>query len=386
MGNNVSSQHNNKLDYIATNYILSMNFQSLRKMHDKAYCNKLTGLTSTILAQYFKNKDIHYVLDRVKYGEENKEKDTKTDKDTNKDTNKNITTEETTQICNSISIFYVKIAHIFAAIMMALNPKYVFTDKNGKQIIIDIHDKSKIPRGIKPEIQNMGLCNNLLNILNIKDFTDKPKFCSRNKQGETLTEMPEFMELYYDSDYNSKTGNFEGMSPKIKNIFEKDLESFYYHFSGNLIMPDAVKKFSDIKLKQYDNLNLCKNPKIEPVHYRNKLFAKYAANLKEMMNFVNTKQIALLNILDSLFITTEGDIRINPKITEHNIQDIIDNTRNNILELYLKCEDDFTENIKLHEAIIESLIILTTEGQIINLNELLKRSAEKTESSDESTS
>ena len=151
-------------------------------------------------------------------------------------------------------------------------------------------------------------------------------------------------------------------------------------------MPDAVKKFSDIKLKQYDNLNLCKNPKIEPVHYRNKLFAKYAANLKEMMNFVNNKQIALLNILDSLFITTEGDIRINPKITEHTIQDIIDNTRNNILELYLKCEDDFTENIKLHEAIIESLIILTTEGQIINLNELLKKNTEKTGSSDESTS
>jgi hypothetical protein len=382
MGNNVSSQHNNNLDYIATNYILSMNFQSLRKMHDKAYCNKLTGLTSTILAQYVKHKDIHYLLDRVKYGEKNKENDN----DTDKNTDNNITAEEKQQVCNSISIFYVKIAHIFAAIMMALNPKYVFTDKNGKQIIIDIHDKNKIPKGIKPEIQNMGLCNNLLNILTIKSFTDKPKFCSRNKQGETLTEMPEFMELYYDSEYNYKTGNFEGMSPKMKNIFEKDLQSFYYHFSGNLIMSDAVKKFSDIKLKQYDNLNLCKNPKIEPIHYRNKLFAKYAANLKEMMIFVNNKQIALLNILDSLFITHEGDIRINPKITEHNIQDIIDNTRNNILELYLKCEDDFTENIKLHEAIIESLIILTTEGQIINLNELLKKNTENTESSDESTS
>jgi len=374
MGNNVSSQHNNKLDYIATNYILSMNFQSLRKMHDKAYCNKLTGLTSTILAQYFKHKDIHTLLNRVKYGEDNKDKD------------KDITAEDNTQICNAISIFYVKIAHIFAAIMMALNPKYVFTDKNGKQIIIDIHDKHKIPRGIKPEIQNIGLCNNLLNILTIKDFTDKPKFCSRNKQGETLTEMPEFMELYYDSEYNSITGNFEGMSAKMKNLFEKDLQSFYYHFSGNLIMPNAVKKFSDIKLKQYDNLNLCKNPKIEPVHYRNKLFTKYAANLKEMMIFVNTKQTALLNILDSLFMTTDGDIRINSKITEHNIQNIIDDTRNNILELYLKCEDDFTENIKLHEAIIESLIILTTEGQIINLNELLKKNTEKTGSSDESTS
>lgn len=54
--------------------------------------------------------------------------------------------------------------------------------------------------------------------------------------------------------------------------------------------------------------------------------------------------------------------------------------------LYLKCEDDFTENIKLHDTIIESLIILTTDNQIINLNELLKKTSEKTESSDESTS
>ena len=345
-----------------------MNFQSLRKMHDKTYCNKLTGLTSTLIAKYFKSKDIHYLLDRVKYGF-NTEKEEEEEIDKDKEEEEIINKQ---QICNNISIFYVKIAHIFAAIIIALNPKYVFTNKEGKQIIIDIHNKSKLPKDVKPEIQNMGLCNHLINILNVKNLTDKPKFCSINKNDKTLNEIPEFMDLYYDSNYNPKTGNFEGLSNKMKNIFKKDLTHFYFHFTGNIIMPDSIKKFSDIKLKQYDSLNLCKNYKIEPTHYRNKLFAKYAANLKEMMIFVNNKQTQLLNILDKLFITVNHNVKINPAINEQNIDNIITSTRDHLIELYLKCEDDFTYNIKLHEAIIESLIILTTDNQIINLNELLK--------------
>ena len=130
----------------------------------------------------------------------------------------------------------------------------------------------------------------------------------------------------------------------------------------------------------HDTLNLCKNPKIEPVHYRNKLFAKYADNIKKMVIFINDKQQELLNIIEILFIIKNDDVRINPIITEQIIDAIIDKTRNTILELYLKCEDDFTESIKLHEAIIESLIILTTEGQIINLNELLKQNLNSPES------
>ena len=36
------------LDYIATYYILTMDFKSLRKLYDKDYCDKLVILTSDI--------------------------------------------------------------------------------------------------------------------------------------------------------------------------------------------------------------------------------------------------------------------------------------------------------------------------------------------------
>ena len=162
------------------------------------------------------------------------------------------------------------------------------------------------------------------------------------------------------------------MSNKMNTVYELDLKNFYYHFTGNIIMPTSIKKFSDIKLKNYDSLDLCKNSKLEPLHYRNKLFAKYANNLKEMMIFINNKQIKLSKVLNKLFITVNNNVIINPEITEENINFIINDTRNQLLELYLKCEDDFNDMIKLHETIIESLIILTTDEQIINLNELLK--------------
>ena len=360
MGNSQS------LDNAASNYILSMNFQNLNKLHDKLYCNKLTGLTSTIIEKYYKTQDIHYLLDRVKYGKQNGAKNELV-----------IDSKQQKEICKQISIFYVKIAHIYSTITMALNPKYVYTDKNGKQMVVDMNNANKIPKGVKSEIKNMGLCNIYLDILNEKELTGehKPNFCNIPKKNNYLSKVPEFMNLYYDNDYNSKTGKFEGMSTKMKNIFNTDLKIFYYHFTGNLIMPDSIKSFSDIKLSHYDTLNLCKKSnKVENNHYKNKLFAKYAVNLKEMMIFIHNKQKELTSILNNLFIKdSTGTVNINSTITEQNIDDIIANTRNIILELYLKCEDDFIDSIKLYESILESLILFTTKNQIIHLNSILKK-------------
>ena len=143
MGNSQS------LDNAATNYILSMNFQNLNKLHNKLYCNKLTGLTSTIIAKYYKTNDIHYLLDRVKFGKQNEEK--------NENKDGEVDPKQRENICNQISIFYVKIAHIYSTITLALNPKYVYIDKNGKQIVVDMNDIRKIPKNVKPEIKNKNI-------------------------------------------------------------------------------------------------------------------------------------------------------------------------------------------------------------------------------------
>ena len=58
---NSSSTSNNKqfsnfyeiIDYIATYYILTMDFKSLSKLSDKEYCDNLVVLTSDIIQKYF---------------------------------------------------------------------------------------------------------------------------------------------------------------------------------------------------------------------------------------------------------------------------------------------------------------------------------------------
>ena len=58
------------IDYIATYYILTMDFKSLSKLSEKAYCDKLVVLTSDIIERYFNNMEITYLAQRIKDGVE----------------------------------------------------------------------------------------------------------------------------------------------------------------------------------------------------------------------------------------------------------------------------------------------------------------------------
>jgi len=69
MGNTTSSNSNKSpekefsnfydvIDYIATYYILTMDFKSLSKLSEKGYCDKLVVLTTDIIKRYFNDVEI----------------------------------------------------------------------------------------------------------------------------------------------------------------------------------------------------------------------------------------------------------------------------------------------------------------------------------------
>ena len=58
------------IDYIATYYILTMDFQSLSKLSEKAYCDKLVILTSDIVDRYFNDTQVTFLEQRIKNGVE----------------------------------------------------------------------------------------------------------------------------------------------------------------------------------------------------------------------------------------------------------------------------------------------------------------------------
>jgi len=397
------------IDYIATYYILTMDFQSLSKLSQKEYCDQLVILTSDIIQQYFNDVEITYLAQRVKEGMEvnelNKEKivflkkDQLTNLDIQNDAQKSIKKK---RVCIGIAKFYIKIAHVFAAIVTTINPIYVYKDSYGNTIKKGLLEKDKIPKNIPRKIYKLNICDERIHSL--MDKTDpkesnnannsnsnknlaylQPKLCTMNvkKDGsvKNLAEepgIPELMQLYLDDQYDYSTGIFTGMSPQTETQFKQDLKTFYTAFTGNTNMPPEITKFSDIKLRDYHSRNGCigSDPlfkKTYTVDKNSPLFIQYANNLKTMIQSATNKQKELLSIINELFsfvidpYSGKKKIRVNPKLTETSLQKIVEISRKVILELYVKCETDYVNGIKLYEAIVESKILESTQNQIKNL-------------------
>jgi hypothetical protein len=456
MGNSASSNSNKSaekefgnfydiIDHIATYYILTMDFKSLSKLCEKEYCDKLVILTSDIIKRYFNDMEVTYLAQRIKDGQEvntlSKDnviyvnKDRLESLDISNDSQKSIRKK---RICIGIAKFYIKIAHIFAAIVMTVNPVYTYKDSTGQTVKTGLMEKDKIPKGVNRKVDKYNICDNRIRALkrgqevssgitrnvttsdvtsnvtsdvtsNVTsdttsdvtsdinssipaagggsdDISDKinmqPKICDMNvnKDGtpKDLTNepgFPELMTLYLDDNYDYSNGTFTGMSDETKKQFQNDLQTLYTAFTGNKDMPSDITKFSDIKLRQYNNLKGCQDatPTLKgkyTVSKNDKLFKDYAENTQDMIQTAAKNQSKLLDVVNELFTyvidpyTGKQKIRVNPKLTEESLQKSVEKTRKLIIQLYVDCELSYVKGIKLYEAIVESKILETTQNQI----------------------
>ena len=317
-------------------------------------------------------------------------KDNLDDLDASKDKFKSITKK---RMCIGIAKFYVKIAHIFAAIMMTLNPIYSYTDLTGNNVKVGLLEKDKIPKNAKNRrVENFNICDNRIRALKkdmrsdeeTKQTSINPRVCDMNINKQTQSTknlleepgIPELMTLYYDDDYDYGTGQFKGMSDKAKQQFSEDLKTFYLAFTGNTEMTADITKFSDIKLQDYKNKPNCVNgilKKTTKIESNSELLKRYAENINNMINNAKLNQKKLLDVINMLFsfktetYTNKQIVRINPQLTEKTLQEIIEKTRRIIIDLYVRCETDYVEGIKLYESIVQKKILETTQNQIDNL-------------------
>jgi len=409
------------IDYIATHYILTSDFQSLRKLNEKTYCEKMIVLTSDIINKKFSDLEVDKILDRIENGSSSKGIEKENIVFFNKSQLHNAVEEsnDTKEMkCNQIAKFYIKVAHLFASIVMTINPEYTHVDFFGNVKTYKLFEKDKIPSSGHFEVSKINLCGERVHILsnelinnddgedgentdseNVSVNTAPKKLCSMNfnKKGKikTLDEeigIPELMELYYDDGYDYKTGKFNRMSEETEKQFKNDLKNFYINFTGDYNVPESVNKFSDVKLRDYSKKKICATMSSHSdssssddknyieLNTKDTLYVKYAENLKKMIDSVNKKQQQLSSIIDKVFVyvydssksvpNQDEVIRINPDLTESSLQSIVVECRNYIKDLYLTCEKDFTEGIKIYEAIVESRILDTTMKQIDKLEKI----------------
>jgi len=400
------------IDYIATNYILTQNFQDMTKLSDMKYCNDLVILTSKIIANNLSDLEVQYLAQRIKKGVETNEMSKDNVIYFDKENLKKLDVRNKTQkrrLCIAIAKYYVKIAHVFAAIVTTINPTYTYKDSTGTKQQLSLMEKQLLPKNAETKIKRINICSQRLNaLINNQDFnvtkdtpvTIKPKFCSINYDEETDTSrkfsaepgIPELEKLYYD-EYNYDKGGFTGMTNKMrKNIYEKDVESFYKTFTGNAKLPvdsngeKTVKTFSQIPLRDFHKSKGCEKNGVFAKGYKGtlkeKLFKQYAEHVKKMMATTEKNQDKLLSVIDKMFVfsinpeTQLKEVVIDPKMDEKALQEIVETSRKLIVDLYLKCENDFLEGLEIFEAIVEKQILDTSKEQIKELETTIESTLE----------
>lgn len=397
------------IDYIATYYILTMDFKSLTKLTEKEYCDNLIVLTSDIIKRYFTDLEVTYLEQRIKNGLEINEltkdniiflnKDQLENLDIKNDAQKSIRKK---RVCLGIAKYYVKIAHLYAAIMMTINPIYIYKDETGNTVKRSLLEKNLIPKNIKRVKVNVNICDSRIKGLRrsepVVDLPDEtvmnPEICTLNLNKDnsikSLSEEPgiqELMQLYLDDKYDYSTGKFTGMTEETQQQFQKDLKTFYTTFTGEQVMDTTrIKSFSDIKLKdakkEYEKCS-GDDPafmKKYQVNKNDKLFIDYSTNIRDMINRASSKQSQLLLVINEIFtfvidpFTKKKRIRISPTLTDDLLQKAVENARKIIIELYVSCETDYVNGIKLYEAIVEKKIFESLQNQ----EKSLKKEKEKT--------
>lgn len=454
----------NILDHIATKYILTQNFKDLENLHNTEYCDKLVVLTSKIIDNYFQSKQVSWLSQRTENGvvvnkmnPEEKLMFTTKDKF---EKMQDITPLTKKRMCNGIAKFYVKIAHLFAAITKTINPQYTYIDDLGIKQTVDLKDKNKIGKDKKISWSQLSLCSRRIKALmtrqnNENGITIKNRTCEMQQIGgdsynlkddsylstiddvigkktlskenvtlsdehidniETLQEqidelspkenntyreklsdepgIPELEYLYWD-DFDFTTGKFKGMMDETKKVYLEDVHKFYKAFTGNDTVPQDIKSFSDIKLNDFHNKKIC--IKKGSVDYneltpeekelsiqwqkshgpkKTDIFKKYAEHLALMISNTKGYEKKLKDILGEIFsynIDTKQKkkiLTIHPQLTMTKLNDIIEKTRNIIIDLYINCEKDFKEGMKLFEAVVQNKILENRNRKDIVLNNL----------------
>ena len=74
-------------------------------------------------------------------------------------------------MCLGIAKFYIKIAHIYAAIVTTVNPTYNYKNENGEVQEVDLENKIYIPKYSNTTINRNNLCSTRINsLLNKSNF------------------------------------------------------------------------------------------------------------------------------------------------------------------------------------------------------------------------
>lgn len=403
---NASSSENvpvellHEVDLFAAEFILTSSFQNLRRLTQSKYCDQLVATTDQVLQTQLKPIQVAKLRKRlqgepVKFAWREEVEET------------GLSGKEKQAACREIAKFYTKIAHLFAAIIMTLNPIYVFRDKEGRLVKSSWKHRNAIPNNPHGTTILSGMCDARINALQFQQGDgdlhrlDDDAFrqhyrhlytglCSASTR-DTLDQepgMPELAQLYFDDQFDRETGQFRGMSPESMKQYQKHLKIFYRTFTGEKEVPRSVRKFSDIKLRNLSRSYLCGQDK-DDAYFRKELvvskhdarYQEYARSVQRMVKHASANRTQLMSVINDLFEVHEDPetqartYAVHRELTEERLSELVVKTRKLLVDIYVTCEEEYQKSIQLYQAIVEHQILTTSKRQIQRLEEELHKSS-----------
>ena len=260
-----------KIDEIVRKFIIGANFQDLTNLKSKDKCDSLVVLTSKLLSKQLNLQEVTFMAKEKGIKDVGLENEKLVFFTKDELPSLEVSSKDKQRYCMGIAKFYIKIAHIWSAIIMTLNPIFTVLEdgevkkKKGYDLDLRYFKSATNDFKMKPESVFINLCSRRfkslaynLNLNPIEDepITIHPEICGFNKKYKSLLDEPgiyDLQRLYYD-EYDYETGEFNKMSDNMKEVYKADLETFRSLFQGvqSLVATDP-KEFKDIKLKQYDS-------------------------------------------------------------------------------------------------------------------------------------
>lgn len=411
-----------RVNLIATKFIMTPDFERLRALSDEKYCSDLMILTRDLLSKNFSTKQINYLamgnikkesllyismndLANIQSGMRDKKK----------------------MMCNGIARFYVRIAHVFAAIISTVSPNWKAGNADAAS-----NGSSETPDFCKVRIDSLLKSARLTRDENGKGerVLVQPTVCSLYaSDSSSMMAQPGFPDLdpLYNDIYDFEKGVFNRRSSAMNSKYESDLNMLFSAFTGSSNKPDTVKRFSDINIvslakrspecgphvptaqpapvpevskvadqdprdaEKIEIGRVRENAELQDKYMRssatnlsgsftspptgmfkiNGAYSDYAAHVKTMMSNAYRARNSLLKILDKMFLIVMVDskpkITIHPTLTSDNLDSLVNQTRDQILQLYMGCERDFYTGMKLLRIIVEEKMQENMEASLIKL-------------------
>jgi hypothetical protein len=365
----------NKLEEISSSLIFRQNFQDMKLLNSKDYCDELVVITQQMIAQKLNKLEVNYLRERIDNGMDEGKQLTK-DKIIYLKRKDLDTLDETfyptkSKICLEIAKFYIKCAHVYGAIAKTINPIYQYANSITGQVE-HVADKKLIPVNQPYKRVYYNLCSRRIAAVALTPNrlgNLKTSLCDLNKRDEksgmyknrrihsdkleTLQDeygINDLEDLYRDV-YDFNTKMYNKMSIESRQQYETDVKQLNMAIhNGNPPNPNA-KTFSDIELIPYHKKQLCTTRELRKgikLVKDSKEFVKYGQSLNKMIKRSSEYQVIFLKHLNTLcvkYVGRDGEnvYKLNPKLTVASLDKLIADVRKDIVNSILECQEEFNE-------------------------------------------